>query len=242
MKFKIVSSESEYSEKTLAMLNAQKKWKAKYLDSVNKQEILRKARFDTKNEQDKIFVLIGYLTSSRRNEIIALNKVDVKKENYYYAPEDKTYEVFIFNMINQKNKVHKRKAIPIVKGLDDTIDIMLKEIEHYMEDRADALFDKYDPTIWNKRLECITMRTRYSDPNIPITENIVVDFRLFPHFLRHCRATHLSPLGPQVLVNVTGWSTSQMQKFSGISSKVLDTYIRRNWQGVADAMIRQRVA
>lgn len=239
MKFRLITNESDVSENTLLLLKTQNRWKAKFLDVISKQEILRKARFETKDEQTKMFLIIAYLTSGRRNEIASLRKVDIKKETYFYAPEQKNYDVYVFNMLNEKNQNHKRKYIPIVQGLDPTIDIMLKEVELYLEERADFLFDKYHTTIWNQRLKQITLRARYIDRTIPITENVVVDFQLFPHYLRHCRLSHLSQLGSQVLLNISGWSSAQANESA--SAKVMDTYIRRTWQMVTDAMIRNRV-
>lgn len=242
MKFKVVKEESDCSEKVIQQLRGMRKWKTQFLETISKEEILRLVTvYGETNEEVKIYTILAYLTAGRRNEVLMIRKSDISKQMYFYSPQNKEYEVTIFHLANEKNKKYPDKLIPVVRGIDETIDLMLDEVKKYTNEKDGNLFRKIDPTSWNKFLEKIEIKARYRDNAWAITEDLVVSFSLFPHYLRHCRLTDLGSIGSQELVQVSGWSYGQMQNKSGVSANLLETYIRRVWQNVVDSMIRNRI-
>lgn len=235
MKFEVV--EHDGSEETVAQIRTRRKWKATCLDVVSKEYLYRELSYQLEQDlSEKMFCFIAYLTSARRNEVLAISSQDVS-EHSLRMQDGKTYKVYVFSLINEKNKQNDRKYIPVVLGLNDIEDDMIKQVIEFIKSKPDRVFRKLDPTVWNKALEKVRIKARYKERWMPINENMVVEFRLFPHYLRHCRLTHMNWLSPVLITQLAGWSNSQLQGRFGASGKLIDTYIHKNWEALAREMI-----
>lgn len=234
MNFEVVEYDGNNEEKIEEIRNY-RKWKTKYLDTVSKEYILREIEQQAgDNEEIKAFALLTYITSGRRNEVLNLRRDDFSTE--HLNVKDENYEILLVRMMNQKNRNNDRKKIPMVKGLSPIEDRIIGIVEEWIENKDEYIFRQLDPTSWNKMLKKIKFEARYKEKDMPITENLIVKFGLYPHYLRHCRLTHLNWLSPVLITQLAGWSSSQLQgKFGG--SKEIDTYIRRNWEPLAKEMI-----
>jgi hypothetical protein len=147
--------------------------------------------------------------------------------------------VVLFDIPNEKNHQLPRKLIPVVKGLDSTTDVMLKFIEDYMVTmpaNQDLFFDSNECSPnKNWHLAKVLFTTVYREPSIPISQTLELKFKLFPHYLRHCRLTHMAPLGILPLIQIAGWSKTQLKQYT--SGQLLETYIRSDWQALVKIMI-----
>lgn len=235
MKFDLASFDG--SQETVDKIKSRRKWKATCLDVVSKDYLFRELSFQLKDNQEaKIFCFLLYLTSARRCEVLNLKRQDVSRSSIRMQ-NGIAHEVLVFQMMNQKNKQTDRKYIPLVKGLDLIEDAMISEVEAYIFSKDDFIFKRVGSTAWNKVLEKVKLKTRYKERWMPITEEMIVEFGLFPHYLRHCRLTHMNWLSPVLITQLAGWSNSQLQGKFGASGKLIDTYLHKNWETLAKEMI-----
>lgn len=245
--FEIVESEDILGKGavTIEVLKARRKWQTRYLSIPTREYILRTLNHYLKPREKanlKLFAFITYLTSGRRNEVRGIRKSDITKHKVTYGND--SYDVMLFDLMNEKNKFLPRKQIPVVKGVNPPIDDMLNYIESYLEampPEEDLLFNvEQHSSTKNQQLSSVLFEAVYRDTVMPISESLKIRFKLFPHFLRHARLTHLSFLGILPLVQLAGWSKGSLRQFA--AAELLETYIRSDWQATARLMIQSNTA
>lgn len=238
MNFEIVKHQCK--PETLELLQGRRKWKTAFLDSVSKERLYSEISLALQDDNPcRIFCFVSYLTGGRRNEVLAIRKQDISKKKLKMK-DGKIYDVLVVEMLNEKNKQFNRKFIPLVKGLDPTEDRMIEEIETHINAAPsdDEIFKKGHPTAINFPIRKVKLKTRYREIWMAASEELIVKFNLFPHYLRHCRLTHLNWLPPVLMVQFAGWSSSQLRGRMGSASTLLDTYIHKNWESLAKEMVQ----
>lgn len=224
----------------LAKIENYRKWKTRFLKVLDKEELLRELDSQLKDERAHVFALMLYLTAGRRNEVLYIRREDIERRTFHHH-NGKDYEVLLVLLPNEKNKTHSTKLIPLVLGIDSAEDEMIKICMEYIEKtKKGFIFPKTDPSMYNQLLEPCKLTTTYRENRWPINWMLTIKFRLFPHYLRHCRLTYFAPLGPMMLIQIAGWSSSQIGGRSGIG-ELLDTYVRREWEQIATERVNKRI-
>src|SRR3990167_1297335 len=197
---------------------------AKFLAGITIEELLRSVNaVHELEDHDKAFIYALFLTAGRRDEVYGMRKMDIKHEQIT-DDEGRVYEVMVISLRNEKNRKIPYKFIPLMKGIDATEDYMIdKLIEHtatILNPEDHLFYEGYaHTTISNKHLEKVWITDRYREPNWNINEDLVIKFRLFPHYLRHIRLSELG-LGEDTKI-WAGWSE--------ITPELDQTYLRRGW-------------
>lgn len=172
-----------------------------------------------------IFYIL-YLTGARISEVLALRKKDITIE------EMKGIKVVIFNMINLKNKTSKfkKQAIP---AITPEIKWMLKVILYYINDLEDDkkifYYTRNNVTTRYRKLPPLHLRATSKETG-KVIDNC--EFKMHPHYLRHCRLTHLEEehdLGAFKLTIFAGWS----------DTKPARTYVHTSWKSLVKAMMKK---
>jgi integrase len=175
--------------------------------------------------QAKALFYFLYLTGCRITEALNVRAKDVTLET---LPE--VGDILRVHLLTLKNKLHKVRDIPVV--ISDKEKPMVDYVVWYLGQRQGEI---YDPDIkvftfsrqnaWNKLAsKQITMRATHG-------KELIEDytFKIRPHYLRHCRATHL--------VNYFGFDDTKLVRYFGwTNSKPAQTYVKLNWMDLARAM------
>lgn len=228
VKIEYVDGDKECFEK----ISKQRKLKTRFIEAITKEELLRLVTFNKELSDDvKMFVFLTFLTGGRRNEVLNIRKMDLTRE-IFKTEDGKEHEIIIFNMINEKSKTVTEKKIPIIRGLNTAEDYMLdfileKAKEKQPQDFLISLNNKHY-TLINHYIKDIKVTCRYRDPSWPIRKEVWIKFGMFPHYLRHLRASDLAGLGIH-LVNWMGWSR--------YDARLHEIYVRRDWKKLAQIQL-----
>lgn len=157
--------------------------------------------------RDRALFATLYLTGGRVSEVLALAKRDIRQNE---AGD------WLFNLITEKQSgtPYREVGVPL---LTETELAFAKELSLWLELKKpdDLLFSL---TRWNvvQRFKKAVIRVRFSYPKdvaaVMTAEerNEMREFTIHPHYLRHCRLTHLVQYGltDSDLRQVTGWRTN----------------------------------
>ena len=158
-----------------------------------------------------------YLTGQRITEALRTKKSDLEFVN------ENGKKTIVVNSITLKNRVKPFRIIPIpVYGEEEKMaKYVLKNIYHLKP--KEKLFNFTRMTAWNY-LSQVTINIPAILPNN--REIINLDLRIYPHYLRHCRATHIA--------KKPNCTVSHLMQFFGWSrSNVANTYISFNWRDLS---------
>lgn len=173
--------------------------------------LLWKLADQIEREEYKSLFAFCYLTGARVTEALLTEKRDIKFEN----PVGKG-EVLVAHVYTEKRQDHPRRAIPLrlISFLDrmhtderDAEEAFYNCVMSWWERAPDGkLWDLNRKTVW-WWFQKIKIVLRATTP----TGEIEHTFLFHPHYLRHCRATHLSPfLSDQELNGLFGWKSPSM--------------------------------
>ena len=158
-----------------------------------------------------------YLFGLRITEALQLKQRDIT----ITGPPNK--QIYIAKAITLKNKKDPfRQPIAWQIGTEGEL---LQELKEYLDQikPSDALFNMSRQQAWhafNKVKITIDATTHKPRKQITVTRG------LWPHYLRHCRASHLANkyfFGHQELQNYFGWA----------SPLTAGVYVRGSWEGLA---------
>jgi integrase len=230
--------EGKEHTQAIDILNGYRKWRTEFLSVQDKSDLLREVMLQVPYPQRRAFIFLTYLTSARRNEIAALRREDIVYKDYT-AMNGKTFKIMVLNMINEKNPNVPMKLIPIIKGLDPIEDKMIEEVESYIKENTSdlepSLFDNTYSSKYNQFLEQVTLVARYREPRWAIEWSLTLKFHLYPHYLRHCRLTHLGYIDYLQLCRIAGWS-ARTQLGSG--GKQAETYVHKSIDAIVERMLQ----
>lgn len=164
-----------------------------------------------------------YLTGQRISEALRVRRADIT----YEERGDAAYVVV--NSITLKNRNQPRRVLPLPHyGAEKP---MVQQVYERIEDLD------YDERIFrdlNRKsawyiLQKQTVRIDAIMPNDNTMKEI--EMAIYPHYLRHCRASHLA--------QYRGYDLYQLMQYFGWSSpNVATVYATLNWQSLAEQMER----
>ena len=173
--------------------------------------------------EDRTLFSLLYITGCRITEALNVRPEDLEKATLDIG------EILKINLITLKNRRHKFRILPV--PIDNKIEKELTEcIYKYIQVRKipdDKKILKLSRTnAWN-RLSSKYVTTRATQ-NKQIIDNY--SFKVRPHYLRHCRLTHL--------VQYYNFDETKLTRFAGwTNSAPAQVYIRLNWMDLARSMV-----
>ncbi len=170
---------------------------------------------DLKSEPLRALFYIAYLSAGRISEVLALRTQDIE--------EDKNF--MRFRLITLKNPHKFFRTVPVLKRENKAVERMTMFVRNYLkrlkardmndlwEDLAVGLKRSYLRTyVWKQ------FQKRLWELNIRVVEKVagakVVKekrVKIYPHYLRHCRLTHLAEMGlsTEQIKLLAGWSNTK---------------------------------
>lgn len=183
---------------------------------------------ETCSAQDKALLYFLYLSGARISEALAVKKRDISARQLPTGDIATVITVTTLKTDLAKGVNTARiREIPI--GKHQLESAMLKDIETWLLPIAldERIFSFTRQYAWQV-LHSKTVSVQAYDP---LTKELVVlnEFRVHPHFLRHCRLTHLYQL--------YGLSAVDIMKYAGwVKPTMADRYIHSNWQDIYKKM------
>jgi len=195
-------------------------------NEVPEREELAQRICAVKDGRERAFLAATYLTAGRINEVVQCRsrlkqhtvmngEGELELEEFYdytrtpgIRPNDIEWkvhdgkEVMVITLLNQKNRVHRTKELPIMVALERQLVEAVRVIADAQKDKDAPMFPFSYVTGWKIARRCLDMH---------------------PHFLRHCRLTHLS--NPPYR-----YDHVRLMKFAGwTSTQQADRYIHTRW-------------
>lgn len=174
-----------------------------------------------KDEQKNVFTLI-YLTGQRVSEALDLRRDNIRME----VMPDGT-KVLVLDSLNEKNRQNPRRviSIPMVGREADMIKETWESFDHFKPDRRIIPYTRVSVYLWFSKIKLNVQAIE------PTTKRYIpYEFKLFPHYLRHCRASHLAcdyDMSPFNMMKYFGWKSLNM----------VDLYASSNWRNLAKAFM-----
>lgn len=184
-----------------------------------------------KHPEDVALYYIIYLSGCRVSEALELRGMDIE-----LAISGDTGLLLFRNMPTRKNRKFKFRDIPVVinspeeKKMAEFIYAYLKQFHPEKK-----VFEKLKQTTLKERFSRAIKVDTFAQINSGkgSAKRDRYRFGLYPHYLRHCRATHLSEwydIPPFQFLNLFGWT----------DLRPASTYVRRNIGQVVSAMIHKK--
>jgi integrase len=171
---------------------------------------------------------IMYLTGARIGELIKISKRDIE------LTEDNT---LVIKLITEKNKSHPIRSIPIIcydnpkhSQFNDIERKMCLDILTYIESNKpdELLFDMSRFDAYHKFVRNFETTVRYKLGNNVMDSMIK---RINPHYLRHCRLTHLR--------QEYGYDAISLMQFAGWSNtNPAATYLHIGYKDLSNEMLK----
>ena len=201
--------------------------KFKPVDVLSNKEVWDYGHHLPDTETQALFYF-SYLTAARISEALRARRKDIEVTSYKGQP------VTVATLINQKSKMFKTKMIPFIwtdgeDGYDKKMtEFVLDFIWHKHQDAK--CFNLKRTTAANRFRRNIEITVRAIKHTEGKGTEVVDDylFKVHPHYLRHCRLTHLSSLPELNLVMIAGWTTVEPARI----------YIRESWGRIMDSALR----
>jgi integrase len=191
------------------------------------------ALVENQDDEIKSLVYCLYLTGARASELIQIETKDFDEQTDTSGNQQITVKV---------NTRKKKRGFPYrIIPLRSTSQVELKMLHHLLKHKTtyerlgyNRLFPYRRETIWRK-LSSLTFTTSWLvfTPKLAVKENQTQ--HLYPHFLRHCRATHLVTdyaFNPYVLKDLMGWS----------STKPANVYVNLDWRDASRLLLSLKPA
>ena len=163
-----------------------------------------------------------YLTGQRISEAL-----EVKRGDLTLADEDGE-NYFIVDSITEKNPHQPRRKIPVaLNGIESTL-------ANFVWDSVKDLRPELKIHYFSRQ-NAFNNLTKVSIPCDFMIESTKKRYSsrlsINPHYLRHCRATHL--------VDLYGYEKGRLERFMGWSSdKMANTYVSLDWRDLATGLKR----
>ncbi len=183
--------------------------KKKPLPHVVTLEYLYRISEQLNDTESKALFYALYLTGARISELLETERKDYHVENY------RGYKVMYVDLITLKRKQKMIRSVPIMLDYSRTdeelkmADLLWKYIITMKPDQSPFPFVR--KTAWKKIRTPISVRA--VSPNGEYLKNH--EFLIHPHYLRHCRLTHLVQYyryDTSYLKKITGWTNDTPAK------------------------------
>lgn len=192
-------------------------------DVMTISEVIEMSKRYISPEDRAIFCMI-YLTGGRVTEILMVRYDDINT----YADHELGI-VDTIKLFTLKNRDSKIRIVPLMKahGEQPMLDYLLEyiKINWPKKDTGIYIFDRFTRSnIWNR----LTTQQTVSRATHGIEMIEAMNKRINPHYLRHCRLTHL--------VQHYGFNDSKLTYFAGwTNSAPAQVYVHLNWKDLVRA-------
>lgn len=176
----------------------------------------------TMSEEREFQFLFGYLTGQRISETLQTSTFDVSVQ------EKEGKEFMVVSSITLKNRVQPRRSLPVPMFGDEKA--MAEKCWEKVQSlpAGERLMGKLKRTnAWN-RLSPVSVDVLAIDPTSRSVSPHTM--KVHPHYLRHCRASHLAMFKGYDLFKL-------MQYFGWTTASVASIYAALNWQTLAEPFI-----
>lgn len=176
-----------------------------------------------------VALCLMYLTGGRINEVKQIRPSDISAPT---SSDGKTPDTLYIDMVTEKNRNIKRRQIPIFLNPIERkmMSYVLKFIAEEQIDPLKPILEKLNERVGRRYIKRIQIPIRATDPKTGNPINITLG--IYPHYFRHCRATHfvqLYHLNTFQLVKVMGWTDARPAMI----------YVHLDSSDVADTMKRE---
>jgi hypothetical protein len=159
---------------------------------------------EVESPRERAFFSMLYLTAGRITEILWSSRFGTPG----VRPCDIRFmmhagkEIMVVKIVNRKNRIHHEKELPVVVELEAPLVKFIRDYADSMPDKTASMFHFNAVTGWG-----------FTRKHLGFT----------PHFLRHCRLTHLS--APPYR-----YDHMRLMKYAGWTNTVqADRYIHTRW-------------
>jgi len=200
-------------------------------DTISIKEVYELGR-SLDNIENKCLFYLLYLSAARVSEALAMKTRDIE---FIFVGNER---LIIFSIRTIKRKDRPIRKVPAV--IEDTVKkdkfmyekLMSKVIEDYISDKLmeEHIFTHTDyHTVTNYFRRKLSISVDAVNKNTgKITENI--DYKIHPHYLRHCRITHLR--------SMYGFDALDLKQAAGWKDiKMTDTYLHMGWKNLYERMV-----
>lgn len=176
----------------------------KYRPEVLPEEVMYDVAQRYKNNRDKMLFYTCYLSGGRISEVLKLLRRDIIRVK---SKKLHGKELLVFTLRTEKNRKYPIRKAPCV--IEGTSGDMANELWEWLQrfNNDDKLFPALSRTnAWNK-LSKVQIHVRADKKG----KTIEKDLKIYPHYLRHCRLTHLVEnynVNDIYLMYFAGWSTT----------------------------------
>lgn len=177
--------------------------------------------------QQRVIFYCLYLTGARISEVLLLRKEDITLADV----EGNHFVIFNLRNLKSRKVLFKRLPViidnPIVEGMATSIKDYVNLITH---DSVIFTLTRHNVTYAYTLLPAVHLRV------VDMRSKAIIDdypFQIHPHYLRHCRLTHLRENKNFDLMNLIAWA-------GWSDSRPASTYVQVPWQELAKAQIEKK--
>lgn len=176
--------------------------------------------------EDKTLFALLYITGCRITEALGIRPVDMETATMEAASPMRVLKI---KLVTLKNRKHKFRIVPVpienkVEGKMSEFIFKYIEKNNIPDDRRIIRLSRSNA--WN-RLSSKRLIARATH-NKKVIERY--EFKVRPHYLRHCRLTHL--------VQYYDYNETKLTYFAGwTNSAPAVVYVRLNWMDLARSML-----
>jgi len=186
-------------------------------EPITQQEVWRLGE-TLQDEQDRALLYFLYLSGARITEVLQVRCRELEKRKTK-LPNGKLVWTIKLNLITLKRRSGEfpRRTIYVnPMGLDQMMLAVIVNLRKTRNRGDDCLFDYGDVKSHKARWKAYhrLKKVRYAIRGVAIDGKLVElpEFGIYPHFLRHCRATHLAQdygFNDRELMRYFGWVKSE---------------------------------
>ena len=165
-----------------------------------------------------------YLTGGRISEVM-----DIRIRDLELIKDAEGREIFKVHLLTRKNRRQKYRDIPVVLGNVETdmVDYIFKWIETF--ENADPERKLFPDLNVDSGYQHIAKQKIKINATLGLNHFPDYVLRIHPHYLRHCRLTHL--------VQLYGFSDTALTRFAGWSNSApAQIYVNLNWSDLVRLM------
>ena len=200
-------------------------------DTIKIREVYEKGS-QLKKPEYRIAYYMIYLTGGRVSEVTQLRVRDIE-----FVHDRDNRLIAIFSLITEKKKDHPLRKIPVIYD-----DPNIPEQYEYEKKMMRSIRAFIKPMLVEEkifRIKKYNKLTNYFRRNIVLKvdgrfKGKVVEglnYKMHPHYLRHCRITHMREL--------YGFDAIDLKQFAGwTSTKMTDIYLHLGYKNLVDKMVK----
>lgn len=198
---------------------------------ISREQILNIIETKIEEQEARAFTSIAYLTAGRLCEIVGSEKKQTNGITINDLEQDKETQTLVVRLFTEKNRIAPIRKLPISYATEIEKKILL-HFTNYAKERklenANKLFTLNKDAIQYRLAKVKIPLDALENSDTPTQRRVthIRDWPLHPHYMRHCRLTHL--------VEIYGYNAFQLMTFAGWTNlNPAMTYLKLNWKSLA---------